>query len=388
VATCLSGCPLGIDIPGFIRLLREGDIALSLERIKKENPFPAICGRICPAPCETACVFEADGNPISIRNLERFAADFGAKADKPIAAPKGKKVAIIGSGPAGMTAAYYLAKMNFSVTLFEAAHEPGGMLRYGVPEFRLPQKILDEQFVQLKALGIEIQTDAVFGRTLLIDELLMRGFVGILLATGASLPYFSELPGSSLTGVYYDTEFLNRVQALTKDDALDAARQQMIATPKTVVIGRGYAAFDAARLTLRLGSATQIVFDGFEEEAGVGEDILMEAKEEGLEVHSMKVQEIIGDANGYVSGVRCQKLDIVEAKEGLTLEASTEEPVILEAQTVIIANGHRSHEIFKQSSPPVFACGDMVTGAGSVVDAIASGKNVAQKIIQYLGQTP
>ena len=189
VATCLPGCPLGIDIPGFIRLLREGDTVLALERIKKENPFPAICGRICPAPCEEACVFHADGQPIAIRALERFAADFGAsKPEKPASAPRGKKVAIIGSGPAGMSAAYYLAKTNFSVTIFEAAHEPGGLLRYAIPEFRLPQKVLDEQFSQLKSLGVEIQTDVVFGRTLMIDELFMRGFSAVLLATGASLP--------------------------------------------------------------------------------------------------------------------------------------------------------------------------------------------------------
>ena len=195
----MSGCPLGIDIPGFIRLLREGDTGLALERVKKENPFPAICGRICPAPCEQACVFEAEGQSISIRALERFVSDHGqSKPEKAGLSAPGKKVAIIGSGPAGMSASYYLAKLNFSVTVFEAAHEPGGLLRYAIPEFRLPQKVLDEQFALLKSLGVEIQTDTVFGRTMMIDELLMRGFSAVLLATGASLPVFSQLPGSSL----------------------------------------------------------------------------------------------------------------------------------------------------------------------------------------------
>ena len=409
VATCLPGCPLGIDIPGFIRLLREGDTALGLERIKKENPFPAICGRICLAPCEEACVFHADGNPIAIRALERFAADFGAgKAEKPSVSPRGKRVAIIGSGPAGMSAAYYLAKMNFNVTIFEAAHEPGGLLRYAIPEFRLPQRVLDEQFAQLKLLGVEIQTDVVFGRTMIIDELYMRGFSAVLLATGASLPLFYDLPGSSLIGVYYAMEFLYRLQTAGKDDYQKAAQQQRIPTAKTVVLGRGPAAFDVARMSVRLGSEVQVIFEGFEEQAGVSLEILKEAREEGVEIIPLQVLELTGDDNGFVQGVRCRKLDIVEGKDGLKLEPSHEEPIVVEAQTVIIANGERPNDFLKQSLPQlkwdqdgslwadaqggmtsmekVFACGSAVTAGGSVVDAIAGGKAAAQKIIQYLTQ--
>ena len=393
VATCLPGCPLGIDIPGFIRLLREGDTVLALERIKKENPFPAICGRICPAPCEQACVFHTDGEPIAIRALERFAADFGhSKPEKPASSPRGKKVAIIGSGPAGMSAAYYLAKMNLSVTIFEAAHQPGGLLRYAIPEFRLPQKVLDEQFSQLQLLGVEIQTDAVFGRTMMIDELFMRGFSAVLLATGASLPLFSDLPGSDLTGVYYGMEFLYRLQTAGKENALQAARQQKIPAAKTVVIGRGAAAFDAARLSLRLGSEVKVVVDGFEEQAGVGDDILKESREEGIEILSMRGLEIVGDDNGFVRGVKCRELE--------------EEPIILEARTVIIANGQRPNDFLKQYLPQlkwnedgslwidaqtgmasvekVFGCGSAVTAGGSVVGAITGGKRAAQKISQYL----
>jgi glutamate synthase (NADPH/NADH) small chain len=416
VATCLPACPLGIDIPGFIRLLREGDTAAALERIKKENPFPAICGRICPAPCEEACVFHADGNPIAIRVLERFAADFGqSKSEKATSSPRGKKVAIIGSGPAGMSAAYYLAKMNLGVTIFEAAHEPGGLLRYAVPEFRLPQKVLDEQFSQLKSMGVEIQTDVVFGRTMMIDELFMSGFSAVLLATGASLPRFNDLPGSELTGVYYDVEFLSRLQAVNKEDVLAAARQQKIPAAKTVIVGSGPAAFDAARLSLRLGSEVQVVFEGFEEQAGVGYDILNESREEGIELHPLKALELMGDDNGFVSGVKCRKLDIVEGKGGFKLEPSLEEPIVLEAQTVIIANGLRPNDFIKQCLPQlkwdedgslwadsqggmtsmerVFACGSAVTtvpaqsgAGGSVVETISSGKAAAQKIIQYLAQ--
>jgi glutamate synthase (NADPH/NADH) small chain len=383
---------------------------LALERIKKENPFPAICGRICPAPCEQACVFHADGDPIAIRALERFTVDFGhSKPEKPHLTPREKKVAIIGSGPAGMSAAYFLAKMNFSVTIFDAAHQPGGRLRYVTPELRLPQKVLDEQFFQLKRVGVEIQTDVVFGRTLMIDELFMRGFSVVLLATGGSLPVFSDLPGSSLSGVYYDIEFLYRLQTTGKENVSQAALRQRIPASKTVIVGGGSAAFDAARLSLRLGSEVRLVFEGFEEEAGVGAEILKEAREEGIEVYPMKVLEMVGDDHGFVQGVKCRKLDIVEGKDGLKLEPSLEEPTVLEAQTVIIANGQRPNDFLKQFLPQlkwdedgslwtvpqgggmtsmekVFACGGAVTVGGSVVDSIAGGKAVAQKIIQYLTQ--
>jgi len=406
VATCLPACPLGIDITGFIRLLREGDTVLALERIKKENPFPAICGRICPAPCEQGCVFHADGEPISIRGLERFASDFGqSKPEKTNPAARGKKVAIIGSGPAGMSAAYYLAKTNLAVTIFEAAHEPGGLLRYAVPEFRLPQKVLDEQFVLLRSVGVEVQTDVVFGRTMMIDELFMRGFSAVLLATGASLPVFSELPGHGLTGVYYAMEYLYRLQMLDKENIVPLARQQGIPSAKTVIIGCGNAAFDAARLSVRLGSEVHLVFDGFEEQMGVGLDIIKEAREEGIEVHHLQAFEILGE-DGAVQGVKCRKLDIVEGKDALKLELSQEEPIVLGAQTVIIANGQRPNDLLKHYLPQlkwdedsslwadaqtgmtsmekVFACGSAVTAGGAVVDAIAGGKAAAQKIIKYL----
>ncbi len=394
-ATCLPGCPLGIDIPGFIRFLREGDVALALERIKKDNPFPEICGRICPAPCERACIFYTDGAPIAIRGLERFAGDAGpSKSEKQILPLSGaKKVAIIGMGPAGMSAAYYLARANFSVTVFEAAHEPGGLLRYAVPEFRLPQKILDLLAARLRFLGIAIQTDAVFGATLMINELFMRGYSALLLATGASLPRFSDLPGSNLGAVYYDVEFLSGLQNINKQEALQLAKGEMTLPKNTVVLGGGYGAFDAARLSLRLGSQVDLVFAQSEEQLGVDEDMLKGSSEEGINIHFMQALEIIGDGNGLVRGVKCRK---------------EEETVVLEAQRVIIAYDHRPGDLLKQYLPQlrsnedgswwvdaqtgmtnvekVFACGNAAALNGSVAEAIAGGKAAAQKIIAYAGK--
>ncbi|MDE2230774.1 MAG: FAD-dependent oxidoreductase [Candidatus Omnitrophica bacterium] len=410
VATCLPGCPLGIDIPGFIRLLREGDTNGALERIRKDNPFAAICGRVCPAPCEESCVFHADGNPIAVRELERFAADHGAlKPEKMQAAAGSKKVAVIGSGPAGMSAAYYLAKSNLSVTIFEAAHLPGGILCYGIPEFRLPQKVLDDEFRRLKLLGVEVRTDAVFGRTLMLDEIFMSGFSAVLLAIGAGLPRFSELNGMSLSGVYYDSEFLNRAQSIGKEKALDFAIRQGMPAPKTVVVGRGPSAFDAARFASRLGSEVTVVLDGFEEEAGVGADILQESREEGVGMLSMQAVEMTGDGNGYVAGVKCRKLDIVEGEKGLRLELSKEDPVVLEAQCVIMANGHRPGGFLRQYLPhlkweaggflwtdgqtgmtsvdKVFGCGSVAGAGETLLASLVSGKAVARKIADHLGRS-
>jgi glutamate synthase (NADPH/NADH) small chain len=383
---------LGIDIVGFIRFLREGDVLAALERIKKDNPFPEICGRICPAPCEQACVFYAEGAPIAIRELERFAADAGPlKSEKQATTSAGsKKVAIIGCGPAGMCAAYYLVRANFSVTVFEAAAQTGGVLRYLIPEFRLPQKVLDEQISRLKALGVEIRTNEILGRTISIDEIFMKGFSAVLLATGAALPRFSSLPGSDLSHVYYDVEFLSGWQHINKHDVLHRAAKEKGVPARTVVLGHGPAAFDAARMSLRLGSQVDLVFAGLEEQLGVSDEVIKESAQEGLSVHCLQAVEIVGDDHGFVRGVKCLKLDMVEGEHGLKLQASDEAPAILEAQCVIIANGYRAGDSLKidprtgmTSKERIFACGSVVK-SGSVAEVMAGAKVAAQKIIQYL----
>ena len=266
--SCLPACPLGVDIPGFIRFLRESDAVSALERIKKDNPFPAICGRICPAPCESACIFYEDGAPIAIRALERYASDFGQlkvrAGARPAPTVNGKKIAIVGSGPSAMAAASILLSQGFKVVMFEAANEPGGVLRYGIPEFRLPQEVLQAQFEELESLGLELHTNILIGRMKPLEEL-ARGFDAILLATGRSLPDFAIIEGENLIGVYYAEEFLMRLQILSKENVL-ASAGQFFKGERTLVVGSGHAALDSARLAARLGQQVQLVFGGLEEE--------------------------------------------------------------------------------------------------------------------------
>ncbi len=404
--TCNNGCPLGIDIPGFIRLLRESDAAAALERIKNENPFPAICGRICPAPCEDTCVFNDEGAPIAIRALERYASDHGSKSARTKLTPSlnGKKVAIVGSGPSAMMAAYVLLKERFQVVMFEAASEPGGVLRFGIPEYRLPREILNEQFELLASLGLELHTDVFIGRTKPLQELI-KGFDAVLLAVGASLPNFSSIKGENLAGVYYAEEFLYRLQMISKQDVSGAVN--LLRGQQMVVLGKGFAALDAARLGLRLGQKVDLVFQGLEEEMGVAHDDLKEAVEEGLTIHApYETLCIEGDAKDFVQGLRIRRLEIAENKGSLSLVPVQEESEVLPAQTIVLANGQKSnsflakstdqlkvkddgtlwveHQGYLTSLPKVFAVGSVLDETLSVVDAFAHGKAAARQILEYL----
>ncbi len=411
--SCVNGerksCSLGVDIPGFIRLLREDDTTGALERIRRQNPFPAICGRICPAPCETACIFNDEGAPIAIRSLERYASDFGkpkGQKEKVTFRQVGIKVAIVGSGPSGMSAAYYLAKEGFSVTVFEAMGELGGMLRYGIPEFRLPQKILDEQLAELESLGVKFQTDSLVSSTVSILDIFVQGHAAVLLAVGAGLPEFTDFPGNNFGGVYYAEEFLMRAQSLNKTKIGDNAKRLLQGTT-TAILGCGYAAFDAAQFAIRLGQEVHIIFGGLEEEMGVHADDVRAALDEGVKLHvPVDPLSIEADDQGFAKSIVCQKMDVIEENGKLRLEPSADGQISIEAQTVILSNGTRPNPFIGKHLPQlqwkigggivvdpvtgltnvekVFAAGNAVTGAGPVVDAIANGRSAAQHMIEFL----
>ncbi len=400
--TCLPGCPLGIDIPGFIRFLKEGDADSALERIKKDNPFPAICGRICPAPCEKACIFSDEGSPIAIRALERYASDFGrSKVEAGHARPAptvpsgpvqgknalSKKIAIIGSGPSAMTAAWVLLKKGFNVVMFEATDQPGGILRYGIPEFRLPQKILDLQFEELKAQGLELHTNVLVGRIKPFQEL-VDSFDAVLLAVGASLPQFSSLEGENLAGVYYAAEFLMRLQMASKEHVSTSGF--MFKGNQTMVVGSGHAALDAGRMAARLGQSVRLIFDGLEEQIGVSTDELKEALDEGIKFQTpFEVLKIVDNHQGCVAGVQCRRMEITEKEGHLSLQP-VQELEVIEAQTVVLANGQRINDLLVEtrhcpvSTEKIFTAGSAVSGPITVVEAMASGKGVARQIAEYL----
>ncbi len=394
MASCLPGCPLGIDIPGFIRLLREDDVAGALSHIQRENPFPSICGRICPAPCEHACIFQHEGAPIEIRLLERYAADFAKsrpqKERKALPPGKDKKVAIVGSGPTGMSAAFFLAQAGYGVTIFEAMGEAGGLLRYGVPEFRLPQKILDEQIAELRHMGVQFVFNAAVGSSLTGIDIFAQGYSALLMGVGASLPVFTQMPGHHWGGVYYAPEFFLRSQLFSKLPGPETVSALFLGE-RTAVVGGDYPALDAARLALRLGQEVDLFFEGLEEEMDVHGEDLKAAVEEGVRVHaSVKVLSIEADPQGFARGMTCR----FDAER------------FVEAQSVVLSLGLRPNGAIRHHLPQlrfnpdetiwtdqataatsidkIFAAGDVATGAGTVVDAIASGKAAAKKIKEFL----
>ncbi len=441
---CMKGCPLGINIPGFIRQLREGNWDEAQAQIKEESWLPAVCGRICSAPCEVACILNEEEAPIAIRTLERFASDYGRNhsakfkknllsfvqpsalnigkqseilpvlADRPGASTmrtvkqmpitKDKKIAIVGAGPAGLTAAAQLAKKGYPVTILESQDKPGGVLRYGIPEFRLPKKILDQEIEEICRLGVEIKTNFFIGQTLSLQDVFKQGFAVVLLATGAGRPKFMDLPGSHFGGVYYGEEFLMRVNARGKAPATFPIGQ------KIVVIGSGNTALDCARLALRLGRHVTLMFRRTEEEMKVRFEERQYGKEEGVCFEPLlKPLEILANTRRFVSGLKCIRMDYADSEEkgNWELIPVPDSEFILETDTVIIAVGHEPNALqalrgdislkLKEdgsiwvdeqtgmtSHPGIFACGNVATNAGPVVEAMASGKRVAEQIEQYL----
>ncbi len=413
---CVSGCPVNVEIPAFIQAVKEGNMQEAIKILKRKNSLPAVCGRVCPQEnqCESKCVLGIKGQSVAIGRLERFVADYAREhgldnVDNEKAAPNGKKVAIVGSGPSGLTAAGDLAKMGYDVTIFEALHAPGGVLMYGIPEFRLPKEIVQHEIDALKKLGVKIMVDAVIGRLFTIQELFEEeGFDAIYVGTGAGLPHFMNIEGENLNGVYSANEFLTRVNLMR------AYQFPQVATPvyigkKVAVVGAGNVAMDAARTAKRLGAEqVYIVYRRSEEEMPARKEEIGHAREEGIELRLLNNPvRILGNEKGWVNGMECIKMELGEpdASGRRSPVAIKGSEYVLDVDMVVMAIGQGPNPLLKQTThdletnkrgnivadetgatsiPGVFAGGDIVTGAATVISAMGAGKKAAQAIDEYL----
>ena len=417
---CVGACPVGLKIPEFISRLRGGDIAGTADIIAQDSSLPAVCGRVCPqeTQCEGSCVLGVKGEPVAIGKLERFVADYmrehrGADNTEPCrkAPANGVKVAVIGSGPAGLACASDLAKLGYDVTVFEALHKAGGVLEYGIPEFRLPkEKVLRGEVQDVARLGVKIVTDVIVGRTVTIDSLMDEmGFKAVFVGTGAGLPKFMGIPGENLCGVFSANEFLtrNNLMCAWRDDYLTPIH----AGRKVCVVGGGNVAMDAARTALRLGAEVHIVYRRTEAELPARREEVHHAKDEGIVFDLLtNPVEIVGDERGWVKALRCIRMELGEPdasgrRSPVPVEGSEFE---VEADTVIMALGTSSNPLISRTTPGletnrrgglvadesgattrpgVFAGGDAVTGAATVILAMGAGRKAARAIDEYL-RTP
>ena len=411
---CVEGCPVSIDIPGFISKVKESDVKGAYDVISLSSALPAVCGRVCPqeSQCEGVCVRGIKGEAVSIGKLERYVADTArAMGIKPStdATPKGKKVAVIGSGPSGLTCAGDLARMGYDVTIFEALHKAGGVLVYGIPEFRLPKDaVVEKEIENVKALGVKIETDCVIGKSTTIDALMKEeGFDAVFIGSGAGLPKFMHIPGEQAMGVFSANEYLTRSNLMKAFS--DDSRTPIMKAKKAVIVGGGNVAMDAARTALRLGAETHIVYRRSEEELPARREEVLHAKEEGIVFNLLtNPVEIHADENGWVKSITCLRMELGEPDEsgrrrpveipGSEFEiecdavimslgtspnpliAATTEGLDINRRKCIVAddsNGQTSKE-------GVFAGGDAVTGAATVILAMGAGKAAAKGIDEYL----
>ena len=415
-AQCVKGCPVAIDIPGFIQQVKEGNIENAYQVISESSALPAICGRVCPqeSQCEGKCIRGIKGEPVSIGKLERFVADWATENNiKPVvtAEKKGKKVAVIGSGPSGLTCAGDLAKMGYDVTIFEALHEPGGVLVYGIPEFRLPkEKVVAKEIENVKSLGVKIETNVVIGKATTIDELLNEeGFSAVFVGSGAGLPKFMGIPGESANGVFSANEYLTRSNLMKAFD--ENSTTPIMKGKKVAVVGGGNVAMDAARTALRLGSEVHIVYRRSEEELPARVEEVHHAKEEGIIFDLLtNPVEILKDENGWVSGIKCIRMELGEP-DASGRRRPVEVPgseFVIDVDTVIMSLGTSPNPLITStteglevnkwkcivadeetgatSKEGVYAGGDAVTGAATVILAMGAGKAAAKGIDEYLSK--
>lgn len=415
-AQCIKGCPVAINIPGFIEQVKQGNFEAAYQIISENSALPAVCGRVCPqeSQCEGKCIRGIKGEPISIGKLERFVADWAREQGiKPQGATekKDKKVAVIGSGPAGLTCAGDLAKMGYDVTIFEALHEAGGVLVYGIPEFRLPKTdVVAKEIENVKSLGVKIETNVVVGKSVTIDELMdEEGFSAVFIGSGAGLPKFMGIPGEQANGVFSANEYLTRSN-LMKSFREDAPTPIMRGK-KVAVVGGGNVAMDAARTALRLGAEVHIVYRRSEEELPARVEEVHHAKEEGIIFDLLtNPVEILSDENGWVSGMKCIKMELGEP-DASGRRRPVEVPgseFVIDVDTVIMSLGTSPNPLIssttkglevnkwkcivadetngKTTKEGVYAGGDAVTGAATVILAMGAGKAAAEGIDEYLSK--
>lgn len=413
---CVQACPVSVKIPEFIAKVAAGDIAGAAAIIAEDSSLPAVCGRVCPqeSQCEGSCILGVKGEPVAIGKLERFVADYSATTGaNPVEAPAAPapgraKVAIIGSGPAGLACASDLAKKGYDVTIFEALHKAGGVLEYGIPEFRLPKDtVLKREIDAVKALGVKIETDVIVGRTVTIDQLMDKeGYKAVFVGTGAGLPKFMGIPGENLNGVFSANEFL------TRNNLMKAFREDYL-TPihagrKCCVVGGGNVAMDAARTALRLGADTTIVYRRTENELPARKEEVHHAKEEGIDFQMLtNPVEILGDEKGWVRAIKCIRMELGEPdasgrRSPVPIPGSEFE---IQTETVIMALGTAPNPLIvnttkglqatrrggleadaegRTTREGIFAGGDAVTGAATVILAMGAGRKAAAAIDEYL----
>ena len=410
---CVNGCPVQIDIPRFISFVAEGEFEKAYDVIAESSSLPAVCGRVCPqeSQCEGKCVRGIKGEPVAIGRLERFVADWhNANSLAAPAKPEsnGHKVAIIGSGPAGLTCAGDMAKKGYDVTVFEALHLAGGVLVYGIPEFRLPKAIVQKEIEGLKALGVKIETNMVIGKVLSIDELMSEyGFEAVFIGSGAGLPRFMNIPGENLKGVYSANEFLTRVNLMKayKDDATTPVKENK----RVAVVGGGNVAMDAARCAKRLGAEeVYIVYRRGEEELPARAEEIEHAKEEGIIFKLLtNPVEILPDEDRFVGGIKCVEMELGEPDESgrRRPQVKADSEFVIDVDCVIMSIGTSPNPLIKSttegldterwggiiaddtgatSRPGVFAGGDAVTGAATVILAMGAGKTAAKAMDEYI----